>query len=406
MRVRILEVNGIKESLTYEEMSDIRVFFGREAGICYMADSYESESVSRADKAEKRFKRSALSGHHSVADHIRISLLIEGMPKILAMGIESLSDYGASEKSGRYTELSGTSKIEQEKYNKWKDIIKSEIMELAVGFTQSEAEKLAMENARLMVSCFCPTTLGYSTSLKQINYIIDWCSNFEQRCKEDGVWDGFTEKLSESMIEFKNELINCNLYIDELRDMKGRGFDFFAYQTGAIKLGEEPREIYGDVYSVTNMLTIPAAAQLNRHRTLDHMMLLNSTGEKRYFVPYILLDTEYEKEWLKDIREVAKSIGEPVNGTLIGLNEAGTVGNFLLKCSERLCGRTQIEACIATSGVLKRLHKSKEVIAYRRKMEDFIDADGTVRTKCDVYGCNEGCRFKSGAAGGVFNRLI
>ena len=406
MRVRILEVDGVKDKLTTEEMNAIRVFFGREAGICYMADLYESESVQQSDKAEKRFKRTALSGHHSVADHIRVSLLVEGMPKILAMAIESLSDYGASEKSGRYTVLSGRSKIEKEKYDKWKAIIKSEILGLGAGIPASEAEKLAMENARLMVSCFCPTTLGYSTSLKQINYIIDWCSDFEQRCKEDGIWDGFAEKLSNSMLEFKNALIECGLYIPELRDMKGRGFDYFAYQTGAIKFGEEPKEVYGDVYNVTNMLTIAAAAQLNRHRTLDHIMLFNSLNSVRYFVPYILLDTEYEKEWLYDIELVAKTIGEPVNGTLIGLNESGTVGNFLLKCSERLCGRTQIEACIATSSVLKSLNESGQVITYKRKMREFIGEDGTVRTKCDVYGCNEGCRFKSGAAGGVFNRLI
>ena len=39
-------------------------------------------------------------------------------------------------------------------------------------------DKLAKENARYLLSIFTPTTMGYTASIRQLNYIIDWAERF------------------------------------------------------------------------------------------------------------------------------------------------------------------------------------------------------------------------------------
>lgn len=47
-----------------------------------------------------------------------------------------------------------------------------------------------------------------------------------------------------------------------------------------------------------------------------------------------------EKEWLKDISSLEEYYPQ---GMLVKVNERGTVENFILKCTERLCGAAQLE---------------------------------------------------------------
>ena len=80
----------------------IKTFSGSNAGICYMSNCYFNSSVSGKENAIKRFNRTMKSGHHSVADHYNVTILMEEIPKMLAMILNSTQTYATSEKSARY----------------------------------------------------------------------------------------------------------------------------------------------------------------------------------------------------------------------------------------------------------------------------------------------------------------
>ena len=70
-----------------------------------------------------------------------------------------------------------------------------------------------------------------------------------------------------------------------------------------------------------------------------------------FFVPDIIKGTEYEEEWLKDIKSLEDNFPQ---GLLININERGTIENFVLKCQERLCGAAQLEIAKQTKETMNR----------------------------------------------------
>ena len=126
-------VTGISvetEGMTAEQLEQAKIFSGKNAGICYMKDSYFNSAVTDPDKALTRFSSTCKNAHHSIADHVQIEVLLEGVSKMLAIVLNSLQDYSTSEKSGRYTEMTGNSDKEVELYNKWKDIFRLRLLEI------------------------------------------------------------------------------------------------------------------------------------------------------------------------------------------------------------------------------------------------------------------------------------
>ena len=120
------ETNG----LTIEQLENAKLFSGKNAGICYMSESYFDSAVTDPVKATKRFVSTCSRGHHSIADHVRIEVLFENTSKMLAMLLNSLQDYATSEKSGRYTVMTGNTAEETKLYDKWLQIFHSRILEL------------------------------------------------------------------------------------------------------------------------------------------------------------------------------------------------------------------------------------------------------------------------------------
>ena len=58
-----------------------------------------------------------------------------------------------------------------------------------------------------------------------------------------------------------------------------------------------------------------------------------------YFVPPIIEDDEaLVAEWLNDMKTVKEVTPQ---GELVLISEMGTFDNFILKCKERLCRRTE-----------------------------------------------------------------
>ena len=100
-------------------LENLKRFAGAQGGICYMSKPYFDSYVTDPEKALKRFTTVAATGHHSIAGHSQVALLFEGVPKIIAMFLNNLNDYETSEKSGRYTVMTGNYDLEMEIYHKW-----------------------------------------------------------------------------------------------------------------------------------------------------------------------------------------------------------------------------------------------------------------------------------------------
>lgn len=478
------EVNSVSKT----DLEDEKVFSGKNAGICYQKDGYFNTSVSDPVQAGKRFSRVAGTNHHSISDHAKVEVLFENCSKMLAILLNSLQDYATSEKSGRYTVMTGNSEKETKLYDKWRVLFKKRILELypdiddsvlvsqmsklghsdviivdgklsndsMVDFDEFSQDclrqikstcdtlpstKIAQENARYVLSVFTKsTTIGYSTSLRQWNYIYDWCQKyisqyaihrnlFEITTNNVLVKIGTTEEVSyfeyklwEDLCEL-SAFIKENLYVEELRDPKNRCFSFLTNLSGDINhpmskyriieadyTGYREEDVYSedDVLGVTYNVSYPASfvhiAQAERHRTLKYFMQFNPYNSNlEFFIPQMIRGTVLESEWLDDLGSVHESIPQ---ATMVGIVETGHIEDFILKCEERLCGRAQIEIAKQTEETAKRfLEVSDKSSVLNIYVDKLRGNKGCVNTKCKMLGvCKEPCRWIS--TGDVFTRKI
>lgn len=463
-----VETNG----LTQEQLEVTKTFSGKNAGICYQKGKYFGTSVSDPDKAHKRFGVVANTNHHSIADHVQIEVLFENISKMLAIVLNSLQDYSTSEKSGRYTEMTGNSEREQELYNKWLMIFRRRILELypdiddstlmklmsdnghsdvivkngelnnntmadsddvhinllkeLKGNSSLPSIKLSQENARYILSVFTKsTTMGYSTSLRQWNYIYDWCQKYMSAYyfneAENKLYDrsgislaSYFETELYNDLNSLSEFIKENLYVDELRDSKNRCFDFLTSLSGDrwhpmanydivepdSETGELLRDSKDDKIDITYQVSYPASfvqiAQAERHRTLKYFMMFNPFSDRHmFFIPSCIGGTKFEDEWLNDLESVKNVIPQ---ATMVHIIETGHVSDFVLKCEERLCGRAQLETFNQTYATAQRFvdycrsNRVSEVL--ESYVDDLVDNRGCVKTKCKILGtCKEPCRY-------------
>lgn len=381
---------------------------GRIGGICYLSKSYFDKSVADPEKSLKRAHNTAISGHHSVFDHGSITLLIEGIPKIMAMILNSLGINETSERSGRYTKLEPLTEKEGELYEKWRakfnTIIPQVYPDMLPNPDDKKAlasiDKLAQENARYMTSVFTPTTMAYTTVFKQWCYIVQWMEKLKESLT--GL-DKFSERLRHSIDDFINA-VRPKVYYEEIVDHKNRCFDFMSVQTNSLfyDTNVELVDTFGYNYMVTYKGSFTHAAQAQRHRTLKFNIQFSGKSEE-FYVPPILFESGDVDEWLTDIKSIAD---ETPQGTLVNIIERGTVENFILKCTERLCGRAQLEITNQTVDTYKKMLASESLPEEVRKLlEESFTVNGEVVTRCGskVYTCKEGCFF--GAKSGL-NRLI
>lgn len=371
-------------------------FGGKQAGICYMGESYFDSAVTDTLKAVKRFHTTIGNDHHSIIDHCKVTILFEGISKMLAMVLNSLQDYCTSEKSGRYTIMTSNNPIEKELYEKWSTILVSRIKTLEPSIDDKLATKLAQENARYFLSVFTrSTTMSYTTSYRQWNYIIDWCKNYiETHQPIDGEERTFFEnELYSDISELYSSLMNISdLYIPELRDPNNRHFSFLARQVDDI-MGYSNSEYFGDVYKTIYSGSFVQLAQAQRHRTLKYFMQFNGIATK-FYVPTMLWGTaNLSDEWLNDMLKVADRIPQ---GTLVDIVEMGYIGDFFLKCRERLCGRAQHEIMHQICETLTRMLLEGEFsTAVQNELLKYIGITEEIQNispKCVLrYGCKEPC---------------
>ena len=382
-----------------DTMEKLRLIAGQNAAICYLKDSYFTATAS-PDSSLKRFDRVSSSGHHSIADHSQIEILFEDIPKALAMVLNNLTFYAASEKSGRYTELKASTDIEKQKYDKWKKLFPDIIRGLYPELTDSHVEKLAQENARYMLDIFTPsTTLGYTTSLRQWCYIADWCDRFvEKNSKPHMLTDvekrfNFNNKLAESFKWLSSVIHRLGIYDERLSDIKPRSIEeftspIFLWSSGAdVKMNP-----YTDSFTYDFVASPVAIAQLQRHRTIKLKMYIPDSDFEPFMPPILNVLSEGNRvpadmtsDWLNDIRELnSHGIFTQANRLRCRIN--CDISSFIMMCEERLCGRAQLETYRIVSDMYYQLYQalknnigifSPEVTEPIKTIIDNVDIGGT-----------------------------
>ncbi len=333
MKIQVIASTKPDFFLTKEEAVD---FSGKAAGICYLPDTVEKLFSEKEEKTRKRATMNITSGHHSVFGHPTYNLILEGIPKIIAMILNNEKVYNTSEKSARYTVMT-PSQEEKELYEKWIGIYQKQIKEAYPNFDDKRVKKLAQENARYLISVFTPATImEYTVNFCQLNYIIYWAENF---IKSDSS-DTFSLKLKQALKEFLDAMPDLKVEGLDTKP-KDRDFSLFAKR--------DRREEFGENYSTNYLATFSELAQAQRHRTLSYEM--SFLDEFKMYVPPIIRGTELEQEWLKDAKSLSSFYPQ---GMLIKINERGTIENFVLKCKERLCGAAQLEIMLQTKETLDK----------------------------------------------------
>lgn len=335
MKISVLGSSKPQHKLTKEEAIN---FGGKSAGICYMPDDIKTLFSEPEEKTLRRANMTLNSGHHSVFDHTTYNFALEGIPKILAMILNNEKMYTTSEKSARYTKMK-PSEREEKLYEKWIEVYMQEISKQYPEIDEKRVKKLAQENARYLISVFTPaTTMEYTVSLRQLNYIVHWFEDYIKN-EED---NSFNKMLKPYLQEF---IDNVSEYtIPELNtDVKNRKISLFDSRANR-------KEEFGENYCTTYYGTFAQLAQNQRHRTLQCQMRL--LDKSQFFIPKIIEDNEELKnEWLKDINSLSDLYPQ---GMLIQINERGTAENFILKCQERVCGCAQLEIMSQTMDIMKK----------------------------------------------------
>ena len=390
IKIGILPNQYRKEDGTFDKEEAIKLS-GKIAGVCYDREGFEHLENEPEERTNRRINMTLNNGHHSVYDHINLSLNLQNIPKMLAMVINNEHQYTTSEKSARYTPVvrgdnSPITLKEEELYNKWIEIFKIKIKEkYGHIYNDSKILKLAQENARYLVTVFMPTQMIYTTSLRQINYIASWMLEygFDRGFTKNSEFD---DKLIGSMAGFVNELDKLNILEPGLiKNEKHRKLSLFGENL------DRKEEYFGDVYSTNYKGSLAQLAQAQRHRTLDYQM--EFLNDKEYFIPPILEDDKaLVEEWLADMEQVKNVTPQ---GELVNINELGKYEDFILKCKERLCTSAQLEIARQTRETLLKYKKSLEDNNHPLK-DDIQKYSKGARCTFPDFECSSDCKFGEG----------
>lgn len=381
MKIEIIASTKVGYSMSKEEALD---FSGKSAGICYLPDTVETLFAESPEKTQRRVNGNIKSGHHSVFGHPTYNLCFEGIPKILAMILNNEKIYNTSEKSARYTHMTPSAQ-ENTLYEKWIHIFEDVISSKYPEFDSKRILKLAQENARYLISVFTPATvMEYTVNFGQLNYIINWAKDYINNADDSA----FSLKLKDVFKEFLDAM--PDLEVDGLDSrMKNRSFSLFSTRPNRY-------EEFGENYCTSYLASFAQLAQAQRHRTLSYEMSLLDTPE--YYIPPIIRGTDLENSWLEDISSLSHYFPQ---GMLVKVNERGTIENFVLKCTERLCGSAQLEIMEQTSEIM---NKYLAATVDKTELHDYL-LPYSKGARCTFPGwkCNSPCIFGGKNA---MNRLI
>ena len=361
---------------------------GHSAGVCYMPENFNKLFNEPVEKTIKRCESTKKNQHHSVFGHPYITLSLEDIPKGLAMILNNEGTYNTSEKSARYTKMV-LSNNEQKLYDKWLDTYKHLIRDTYQEkypqiFTPQKIEKLAQENARYLISVFTPTSMIYTVSYQQLNYLYQM---FINEILNDNS-NSFMEALKPAMTDFCYAIKNSTQYID--KDI-AVGVNNKNRKLSLISSMIKPEQYFGDVYSVSYEGTFAQLAQAQRHRTIDYTMTL--LDEPKFYVPPIIRSSdELTHQWINDCEKQASVFPQ---GMLININEFGRLDWFIQKMKERKCTFAQLEIAQQTDLLLKKYVEELRAKNHPRAEELAQYTKGSRCTFPD-YKCPSPCGFKEG----------
>ncbi len=357
---------------------------GTAAGICYMPDSYEKLSSEKQEKTLKRAESTKENGHHSTHGHVHLNLIIEDCPKIVAMFLNNEKEYTTSEKSARYTKMK-PSEEEARIYNKWVEILKPLIQKERPNANEKQVEKLAMENARYMISVFTPTTMEYTTSYRQINYIYNWAKNMVE---DDKLMSKFYQKIKPYMKDLCTELEKLGVIDPNLEDKKRYKFSLDKSQV------LEKDYFNCAYYATTYEGSFAQLAQAQRHRSINYTIDLKSLPITSIYVPEIIKnDQNLKDEWSKDMYSMIKKYNYP-QGMNVLITEKGPIEAFVMKCEERLCSAAQYEIYQQTKDTLEKYSDALENIdlLYSDSVEKIFEMASSYGPRCTFgYNCPKPC---------------
>lgn len=350
---------------------------GELAGICYMSGTLKDVISKPESKTLRRAEMVKENRHHSVFDHEYITLYLQDVPKMFAMLLNNEKAYTTSEKSARYTKMA-VKGIELDLFVKWKEIfvklIKDKYGDVPY-FDSKRVEKLAQENARYFMSVYTNTSLAYTTSFRQLNYLYTWLKDIDKHPSP------LIRKLKTTADCFCNFLEKEHLVDHKIADLADeRGFSLIAKKDRV--------EYFGDVYSTKYLGSFAELAQAQRHRTLNYEM--RELDKKSYYIPRIIQNDDFLKsKWIEDMVKVEDLTPQ---GQLVQIYERGTPENFILKMKERLCTCAQLEINDQTKETLKKYIANTTDLDIKSTLEKYNKG-----ARCTSgFKCNTPCGFKEG----------
>ena len=312
------------------------------ARVCY--SKYDFDTLYNED-SKVLTEQLLNSGHHSPFEHVALTLYLIDIPKIGAMILNNEPSYVTSEKSARYTTMNLEGR-EKELYEKWIPIFEKLISEKYPSIENDRVKKLAKENARNLTSVFTPTKMLYTTSFRQLNYLMSLFDDYIE--KYENCTEIFYQNITNFMKEFNNEL----------KDFKEERLNPFSKKR-FLRLFNKTKcyEVFSSVYSTNYEASFSYLAQAQRHRTINYSMKL--LDEFKFFVPRILEDDELISMWNEDMNSLRDNYPQ---GMYISINESGTYFDFISKITERICGHAQLEIMRVSKELLKKyIYGSKDV---------------------------------------------
>ncbi len=387
MELKIIGITSTNEKViesTTQEKLDLQG--GHSANICYTQRDWEEIVNEPYEKTKNRIIGNKENNHGSVFGHGEISMYITGIPKLLAMFLNNEHEYNTSEKSARYTKMYPTEK-ELILYEKWINILENKIKQVYPNepYLEPKIHKLAMENARYMISVLTPTKMEYTTSYRQWNYLYHFLIKLSQNDQNLEIIEMLKPSIQELINRLeKSGIIDTSHGIEDYRDRK----------FSLITLDNDYLEMFGRSYSTNYMASFASVAQQQRHRTLDYNI---SIPEERTFIvpPIIENDLKLKEMWLIDIASLSNLYPQ---GMLVQTNETGKYEDLILKLQERLCSAAQLETCLQNYQTLLKYTKVlRETTSDKnRKILQELEKYEKGARCLSGYHCPNPCHFKEG----------
>ena len=363
---------------------DAKRFVQNHGRICYTEKNWD-------ELLEEDFKKGLMGslisrGHHSPFDHFGLNFYFEGPEKSLAMTFNNQGMYTTSEKSARYTVMSGMPESQKIIYDKWDNWFFKEISKqfpdsnfpklyIKGGDGKSTAEKLAQENARYVTSVFTPTNMTHSLTWRQMNIIYHQFQDFITDNENSPI--EFKGRLAEAMKGFtKSDEIKKWVIEDAQVKMKG-DISLRLFKDNSVE------EHFGeDIYSTNYFASFASLAQLHRHRLVNYNVSsgFQSGAPLGFYIPRLIEATGKTNEWINDLESIAKT--DFPQAQILYVGERGMRENLPARTEERECGLAQLETARIIGGLLDDYSKFVPEVAELKQ------------PTCTKDGCKKGgCTF-------------